>query len=101
MPFTEIATYLGIIAGALVSLGVIWKGAKMAYAFCKRIDQANSIMLEFPAWRDKVDHSMKELHPNHGTSMRDELNRISKDVCETKRLMQSHLSDPRAHSAKD
>jgi len=117
-PFSAAAT-VGIIAGALVALGVILKTLINVYKFFRGLDDASKIIKEFPQWQTKVNAAMKELHPNSGSSLKDQVTAINEKICETERkvdeanskvdtlgnslteirdMLQSHVEDDQLHS---
>lgn len=78
----SIAATLGIIAAALVALGVIARALINVYKFFRSLDDASNIISEFPAWQTKVNLAMKELHPNSGSSLKDQVTAITEKLCE-------------------
>lgn len=80
-PFSTAAT-LGIIAGALVALTVILKTLFSIYRFFRSLDDASKIIKDFPEWQAKVNVAMKELHPNHGSSLKDQITEIDRKLNE-------------------
>lgn len=110
-PISAAAT-LGIVAGALVALGVIGKTLLSVYKFVRRIDNANTIISELPEWQAKVNLAMKELHPNSGSSLKDQVTDLHTKVCENNGkvdtlgnslqqihdMLQSHVADDQLHS---
>lgn len=61
MTFLEVVTWLGIIAGALISLGVIWdKGIKPLYQMIKKMDKIYERVETLPEWCATVDASLAE-----------------------------------------
>lgn len=110
-PVSAAAT-LGIIAGALVALGVILKTLFSVYKFFRGLDDASKIIKEFPEWQTKVNLAMKELHPNSGSSLKDQVTELTTKACETndkvdtlgnnlqaiRDMLQSHVEDDQLHS---
>lgn len=85
--FIEIATYLGAIAGVIVSLGIIWtKGLKPFYQMIKKMDAMHDNLEKLPDWCASVDESLKQLHPNGGRSLKDR-------VEQTHLMMVEHLEN--------
>lgn len=78
-PFSTAAT-LGIIAGALVALTVILKTLFTVYRFFRSLDDASKIIKDFPEWQAKVNTAMKELHPNSGSSLKDQITEIDRKL---------------------
>lgn len=117
-PVSAVAV-LGAIAAALISLSVVFKYLRKAFDFFKRIEQANHITIEFPEWQAKVNAAIKELHPNSGSSLKDQVTALNthvtalnEKVCETRDkvdtmgnslteirdMLQSHVEDDQLHS---
>lgn len=69
---------LGVVAGCLVSVGVILRSAVAVYKWARRIDSA----LGF------VEEQMK---PNSGSSLRDSLDRIENRLTQ----VESYITTPR------
>lgn len=106
------ATVLGAIAGVLIALGVIAKYLRKMFNFFKRIEEANRITIEFPEWQAKVNSAIKELHPNSGSSLKDQVTAINTKICETEQkvdtmgnsleeirnMLQAHVEDDQLHS---
>jgi chromosome segregation ATPase len=78
----SLAATVGIIAGALIALGVILKTLINVYKFFRGLDDAGKIIREFPEWQAKVNAAMKELHPNHGSSLKDQITEIDRKLNE-------------------
>lgn len=101
----DILTNIGIIAGAIIGLGVIWtKGALPLYRFLRKMEQVHDIILEFPEWKAHVDLGLKQLSPNGGNSLHDKITvntacveHLSEDVTILKEMVEAHLSDTGAH----
>ena len=88
----EVVAFLGYIAGALISIGVIWtKGVLPLVRFIKRMDAVYDQVEQLPEWCASVDESLKQLHPNGGRSLKDR-------VEQTHRMMVEHLSDGHDHT---
>lgn len=115
----SIAAILGAVAAALLALSVIFKYLKKAFDFFKKIETANNITMEFPEWQTKVNLAIKELHPNSGSSLKDQVTALTNQVstlatqaCEThdkvdtlgnnldviRDMLQSHIGDDQRHS---
>jgi hypothetical protein len=72
------ASTLGILAGVLISLGVIWtKGVKPVIKLIRHIHEMYDILVE--------------LAPNDGEAS------IREDARATRRMMEEHLADTGAH----
>lgn len=94
----EIFTNLGIIAGAILALGAV---LKPLYMMVRRVEQVhNKVVNELPIWQEHVDRHIKELYPNSGSSIKDQVGSTSKDVARLKQLVQEHLNDTGAHSVR-
>lgn len=112
MGLLEIAALLGAIAASIIALTVISRSLLGIYKFLRRIDDTTKIVKELPAWQDKINVGMKELHPNSGTSLKDQVTAINDKLCETERkvdtlgnslddirdMLQSHVADNQIHS---
>lgn len=110
-PVSAVAT-LGIVAGALVATGVIVKTLINVYKFVRGLDDASKIIKDFPEWQAKVNLAMKELHPNSGSSLKDQVTALTEKACETndkvdtlgnsldeiRGMLQSHVEDDQLHS---
>lgn len=117
-PVSAVAT-LGIVAGALVATGVIVKTLINVYKFIRGLDDASKIIKDLPEWQSKVNLAMKELHPNSGSSLKDQVTALNTHVallnakaCETgdkvdtmgnslseiRDMLQSHVEDDQLHS---
>lgn len=96
MPISEILTWLALIAGGLIALGVIWtKGLRPLYGFLRRIEDVHQLIIEeLPvhmsevkdfmsttrAWQTDTDRLTKQLKPNSGSSLFDRVVRIERVV---------------------
>lgn len=76
----SLAATLGIVAGALIALGVIFKTLFNIYKVFRQLDDASQIIKEFPEWQGKVNAAMKELRPNSGTSLKDQITEIDRKL---------------------
>lgn len=102
----EVLTNIGLLAGALLGLSVIWrKGLKPIYRLLKRVEEVHEIILEFPEWKDRVDGGLNQLYPNSGSSIHDKVTSTNRIVNETKKeldglkaLVQTHIDNPSAHN---
>jgi hypothetical protein len=102
----EAISFIGVIAGGLVALGIIWKsGLLPLYRFLRKMDDVHTIILEFPNWKDGVNDKLKQLEPNGGGSMKDIVTRSGNDiqhlkesVMDLKQMVQTHVNDTDAHS---
>lgn len=86
----SITAMLGIIAGALLALGVIGRFLHGIYKILRKVEQTNNIIHEFPEWQCKVEKAMRELEPNTGHSLKDQ-------VTDIQRLLQEHISNDDIH----
>ena len=69
--FDSFAANLGLIAGIIVAIGVIWsKGIVPAYRITKAVTQAVETLSDIA----------KEFEPNEGVSLRDTVDRIERKV---------------------
>lgn len=102
----ELLTNIGIIAGALLGLGVIWsKGVKPLYRAARRMGEVhNYILVELPTWQKSVDTSLKQLYPNSGSSIHDKVTQTNRRVEETgiqieevRIMLENHLNDRDMH----
>lgn len=107
----SIVTLLGVIAATIVAVTVIGKALLACYRFVRRIDDANDIVKDLPEWQVKVNLAIKELHPNSGSSLKDQVTAISSKACETgekvdtlnnnldeiRELIQTHIADDQIH----
>jgi hypothetical protein len=91
-PVSAVAT-LGIVAAALVALGVIAKFLHGVYKFLRKIEDTNNIIVKFPEWQCQLDKAMQELHPNTGHSLKDQ-------VTDMHRLLREHISDESIHTPR-
>lgn len=108
----SLLTLLGVIAAGIIAVTVIGKALLGVYKFTRSIDDANKIIKELPQWQTKVNLAMKELHPNSGTSLKDQVTALHDQACETGRkvdtlgnsleqirdMLQSHVEDDQLHS---
>lgn len=69
---------LGLIAGALVSIGVILKSLAAVFRWAKRIEGA-------------LDFVEEQMRPNSGSSLRDSLDRIENRLTQ----VESYITTPR------
>lgn len=95
----ELLTNIGIIAGGLVGLGVIWqKGIRPLYRTLKRVEKVHSyILVELPEWQTKIDHGLKQLYPNGGSSIKDVVDATSRDVSELREMIATHVNNLDLH----
>lgn len=93
MSIAELAALLGIIAGCLISGGVIWtKGVKPMWRLFRRIEAVHELVIDkLPVWMESVDVSLKELHPNGGHSLKDTVN-------QTQDLLIEHINNDQIHT---
>jgi hypothetical protein len=97
-PMLHLFTNLGIVAGAILALGAV---LKPLYMMVRRIDQVhNKVVNELPVWQDHVDRHIKELYPNSGSSIKDQVVNTGKDVRALKRLVQDHIADTGSHNVR-
>lgn len=96
----ELLTNLGIIAGAILALGVIWtQGLRPVYRFLRRMeDMHDYILVELPEWQKKVDYGLKQLYPNGGSTILDKVDRTNTSVEEVKQMLEAHLNDRDMHN---
>lgn len=93
-------TNIGVIAGAIIGIGVIWRLLiKPLYKLIRKMEQVHAIILEFPDWKHKVDEGLRELHPNGGGSIKDTVNATQTEIVEIRQLVEDHLKDPNAHGS--
>jgi hypothetical protein len=94
----DLFTNLGIIAGTILALGAI---LKPLYMMVRRVEQVhNKVVVELPVWQQHVDRHIKELYPNSGSSIKDQVKQTSDDMQSLKNLVQTHLNDTGAHSIR-
>jgi hypothetical protein len=94
----ELFTNLGIVAGTILALGAI---LKPLYLMVRRVDQIhNKVIVELPKWQEHVDKHIKELYPNHGSSIKDQVGNTDREMRSLKTLIQDHVSDTGAHSIR-
>ncbi|WP_330242004.1 hypothetical protein [Streptomyces sp. NBC_00525] len=100
MSVDEVFLWLGVVAGGLVSLGVIWtKGVRPLWRFLRRVEAVHELIIdELPAfmrdtreWQAAKDPVLKQLQPNSGSSMFDR-------VMRTEELLQDHVSNKAIHA---
>lgn len=88
----SIVTLLGVIAATIVAVTVIGKALLATYRFVRRIDDANDIVQDLPQWQTKVNLAIKELHPNSGSSLKDQVTAIGDKLTETERKVDEACS---------
>lgn len=107
----SIVTILAVIAATIAALTVIGKALFSIYRFVRKIDDTNDIIQELPAWQTKVNLAIKELHPNSGSSLKDQVTAINQKACEMdekvdtlnnnldelREIMQTHVADDHLH----
>lgn len=92
MSFVELATLLGVIAGCLVSISLIWtKGVRPTIKALRRMSEIHDVIEQLPEWCASVDDTLKELRPNHGYSIKDTVN-------QTHAMLLDHIKDENLHS---
>lgn len=105
MPISDALTWLGLIAGGLIALGVIWtKGLRPLYRFLRRVEDVHQLIIEeLPAfmantteWQTSADVLLKQLKPNSGSSMFDRVARIE-TVVNSQPQTQININDSGAH----
>ena len=74
----SVVQVLGLIAGGLVSIGVILKSLTAVYKWTKRIESALTFVEE-------------QMRPNGGSSLRDSLDRIENRLTQ----VESYITTPR------
>lgn len=79
----SLATTLGIVAGGLIAFGVILKTLFTVYRFFRSLDDASQIIKVLPDWQTKVNSAMKELVPNSGTSLKDQVTGVGSRLDES------------------
>lgn len=115
----SVVTLLGVIAATIVAVTVIGKALFATYRFVRRIDDANDIVKDLPQWQAKVNLAIKELHPNSGSSLKDQVTGIigkqvdietkvdcltgtvdtlGNSLTEIHDMLQSHVADDQLHS---
>lgn len=98
----ELLIVLGAIAGAIGSLGIIWhKGVKPAYRFCKRLVRVVDVVADLPEWQYTVGLTLLELHPDHGTTMKDKVDKLSVDVPVIHEMIENHIQDQTIHRSSN
>lgn len=80
MEWQAIAEWIGIAAGAVVGLKVLWTLFKKLWNKMGGMFGINELKRDIGCLAEKLDFVVAELHPNGGTSVRDSLNRIEKDL---------------------
>jgi hypothetical protein len=94
----ELLTNVGIVAGAILALGAV---LKPLYLTVRRIEQINTeVSVKLPAWQEHVDKHLKELYPNSGKSIKDQVKGTHDEVQEIKRMLEEHLTDTGAHNIR-
>lgn len=95
----ELLTNIGIVAGALLGLSVIWtQGIRPVYRAAKKMGEVhNYILVDLPEWQKKVDIGLKQLYPNGGSTILDKVNNTSRSVEEVKQMLEEHLHDRDMH----
>lgn len=94
----EIFTNLGIVAGTILALGAI---LKPLYMMVRRVEQIHTkVIVELPTWQEHVDKHIKELYPNSGSSIKDQVGNTNREVARVKQMLQEHLNDTGAHSVR-
>ena len=102
----EVLPILGLVAGAILGLGIIWtSGIKPVWRFFRRMEAMHDyIIVELPAWQKEVDKGLKQLYPNSGSSIHDKVMCTNEKVAETGRkleevrtMLEEHLNDRDMH----
>lgn len=94
----EIFTNLGIVAGTILALGAI---LKPLYMMVRRVEQVhNKVVVELPIWQEHVDKHIKELYPNSGSSIKDQVGNTNGKVNDLEELVRDHINDTGAHSVR-
>lgn len=94
----ELFTNLGIVAGAILALGAV---LKPLYMMVRRVEQVhNKVVIELPVWQEHVDKHIKELYPNSGSSIKDQVANTNREIRQLKQLIQDHIQDTGAHSVR-
>ncbi len=94
-----ILVIIGIVAGTVTSLAILWnKVIKPAGRSIRRGVEVYDIISSFPEWQDRVNQGLKELHPNHGSSMKDNLDRLSVDMPILRSMVEEHISNSELHN---
>lgn len=103
MSLTAALTWLGMVAGGLISLGVIWKlGVRPIWSAVRRVQAVHELIIEdlptfmhdMREWRMETDVTLKQLQPNSGSSMFDRVKR-------TEELLRDHVGNDELHSKAD
>lgn len=78
MSLQELVLAIGLIAGAVTGLGVIWKrGVKPVLRFIRAtVHAADALDETLPVLREIAE----EFKPNHGTSLKDVVERLDRNV---------------------
>lgn len=91
----DLFTNLGIVAGTLLALGAI---LKPLYMMVRRVEQVhNKVMVELPVWQEKVDKDLKQLYPNGGKSIHDQVGKCNVSIESVRVMLENHLVDTQAH----
>lgn len=102
----ELLTNIGIVAGAILGLGIIWtSGIRPIFRAARKLgDVHDYIMVDLPAWQKEVDKGLKQLYPNSGSSIHDKVMCTNAKVEETgrsldqvKAMLEEHLNDRDMH----
>lgn len=109
----ELLTNIGIVAGAILGLGVIWtSGIRPIFRAARKLgDVHDYITVDLPAWQKEVDKGLKQLYPNSGSSIHDKVMCTNTKVEETGRkveetsrsldavraMLEEHLNDRDMH----
>ena len=95
----ELMTNIGIIAGGLLGLGIIWtKAIRPLFRGARKIGEIHDyITVDLPAWQTKVDTGLKQLLPNGGSTILDKVDETNNSVREVKKMLEDHLKDKNAH----
>lgn len=104
----DVLTNIGIIAGAVLGLGVIWtSGIKPVYRFLRRMEAMHDyILVELPTWQKEVNVGLKQLYPNSGSSIHDKVMCTNEKVTETgnelaqvRAMFEAHINDHTVHTS--
>lgn len=102
----ELMTNIGIVAGAILGLGIIWtSGIRPIFRAARKLgDVHDYITVDLPAWQKEVDKGLKQLYPNSGSSIHDKVMCTNSKVEETARsldavkaMLEEHLNDRDMH----
>jgi hypothetical protein len=86
-----IALILGSLAGIVTSITLLWtKVIRPLWRFIKRVGVLTETMSDLPEWCESVDLSLAQLHPNSGSSLRD-------DITVIRGLIEEHINDNSLH----